>query len=555
VAWSTRELAELAGTTVKSVRYYHQLGLLHEPERLTNGYKQYEVRHLMRLLQITRLTDLGVPLAQIESIGSSVDDPAGALRTIDAELAATIERLQRIRAELAVILENRTSASLPAGFAETGRDLSEADQSLLLIWCKVFDEGAMDDLKQMLIDSPKTAADVELDELTDDANRETRRRLGERYVPVLAAVTQRYEWLGAPGERAPRGAAFAQQTVTEAVAELYNGAQREVLYRASLIGAGKLDELAGSRRRSMPPRRSAVPRRSVARRPMSGTRVVYPCRAAPPRVPTPWEAGGELDDTRAHTGRGPAARAVRPSVGIDPQRRVSVDPLLGRGGADRAGAVRRGRHRPEDHVAREAGAGDVLRGADRRTAARHLAAGRAQADGCVLARARDRSGAAGADPRPTGGARCAAPREDDHARPHPRYSVAPGRGGRRRGSAGRTRRVAEERPRGGCRAVGAHRRPRGAGVGERCAAGAAPGHPVVGQRLHPRARAAAEQVGRADRGGRHRGGGCGDALDGVVRDGRPAGASGRLRSFWSRSRTASFSHFHHVGVRRAHTRQ
>ena len=29
-----------------------------------------------------RLTDLGVPLAQIESIGSSVEDPAGALRTI-----------------------------------------------------------------------------------------------------------------------------------------------------------------------------------------------------------------------------------------------------------------------------------------------------------------------------------------------------------------------------------------------------------------------------------------------------------------------------------------
>jgi DNA-binding transcriptional MerR regulator len=244
VAWSTRELAELAGTTVKSVRYYHQLGLLDEPARLTNGYKQYEVRHLVRLLQITRLTDLGVPLAQIESIGSSVDDPAGALRTIDAELAATIERLQRIRAELAAILENRTSASLPAGFAEAGRDLSEADQSLLLIWSKVFDEGAMDDLKQMLIDSPKTAADAELDELTDDADRETRRRLGEQYAPVLAAVTQQYEWLGAPGERAPRGAAFAQQTVTEAVAELYNGAQREVLYRASLIGAGKLDELA-----------------------------------------------------------------------------------------------------------------------------------------------------------------------------------------------------------------------------------------------------------------------------------------------------------------------
>jgi len=73
LAWSTRELA---GSIVKSVRYHHQLGLLDEPARLVNGYKQYEVRHLVRLLQITRLIDLGVPLAQIESIGSSVDDPA-----------------------------------------------------------------------------------------------------------------------------------------------------------------------------------------------------------------------------------------------------------------------------------------------------------------------------------------------------------------------------------------------------------------------------------------------------------------------------------------------
>jgi DNA-binding transcriptional MerR regulator len=219
VAWSTRELAELAGTSVKTARYYHQLGLLDEPERLTNGYKQYEVRHLVPLLQMTRLAELGVPLAQIESIGSSVDDPAGAPRTIDAELAAAIERLQRIRLELAAILENRTSASLPAGFAEAGRDLSKADQSLLLIWSKVFDEGAMGDLRQMLIDSRSNEVDVALDALPDDADRETRRRLGELYAPVLAAVREQYEWLGDPGTRSVKGAAIAEQTVAEAVTE------------------------------------------------------------------------------------------------------------------------------------------------------------------------------------------------------------------------------------------------------------------------------------------------------------------------------------------------
>lgn len=34
VAWSTRELA---GPSVKTVRYHHELGLLDKPERLTNG--------------------------------------------------------------------------------------------------------------------------------------------------------------------------------------------------------------------------------------------------------------------------------------------------------------------------------------------------------------------------------------------------------------------------------------------------------------------------------------------------------------------------------------
>ncbi|WP_344094254.1 MerR family transcriptional regulator, partial [Nocardiopsis composta] len=60
MAWSTRQVAELAGTTVKAVRYYHRIGLLDVPERTANGYKRYEVEHLVRLVQIKRLSDLGV---------------------------------------------------------------------------------------------------------------------------------------------------------------------------------------------------------------------------------------------------------------------------------------------------------------------------------------------------------------------------------------------------------------------------------------------------------------------------------------------------------------
>ena len=116
MAWSTKELADLAGTTVKAVRHYHKLGLLDEPERKSNGYKQYLMPHLLRLLQVSRLADLGVPLSQVASMGRADHDPDESFRVLDLELEATIERLTRIRGELAAIRYHGAAADLPAGF-------------------------------------------------------------------------------------------------------------------------------------------------------------------------------------------------------------------------------------------------------------------------------------------------------------------------------------------------------------------------------------------------------------------------------------------------------
>ncbi|WP_224391194.1 MerR family transcriptional regulator [Pseudonocardia sp. ICBG1293] len=54
--WSPSRLAELAGTSRRAVRHYHELGLLPEPERRSNGYQYYGVDHLVRLIRIRRLT-------------------------------------------------------------------------------------------------------------------------------------------------------------------------------------------------------------------------------------------------------------------------------------------------------------------------------------------------------------------------------------------------------------------------------------------------------------------------------------------------------------------
>lgn len=109
--WSTREIAELAGTTVRAVRHYHQVGLLEEPERRANGYKQYGVVHLVRLLRIKRLSGLGFSLVQIGAMGD--ENPEEAVRTLDADLAQLIEQLQQRRAGLRALLTAPAAPPVP----------------------------------------------------------------------------------------------------------------------------------------------------------------------------------------------------------------------------------------------------------------------------------------------------------------------------------------------------------------------------------------------------------------------------------------------------------
>lgn len=108
MAWSTRRLAQLGGTTVKTIRHYHEIGLLDEPERAGNGYKQYGTAHLVRVLQIARLRDLGMELAQIAELEVSGEAFAEALHQLDAQLAESISHQQQLRAEIAELIRHRT---------------------------------------------------------------------------------------------------------------------------------------------------------------------------------------------------------------------------------------------------------------------------------------------------------------------------------------------------------------------------------------------------------------------------------------------------------------
>jgi DNA-binding transcriptional MerR regulator len=242
VSWSTRELADLAGTTVNAIRHYHRLGLLEEPERRYNGYKQYGVRHLVRLLRVRRLAELGVPLSQID-VAHADDIGPQLLRQIDAGLAAELERLRKVRSEIAVILRDGAPADAPAGFESAASSMSDSDSSLIHVISQLCDDDARQDLRRMTEAGPDSVSE-EFDGLRADADEESRQRLAGQLAPTLVRHLGDYPWLSDPSARLFRSELVTRQTFIDAAVELYNAAQLDVLVRAGVLAREQI-RLAG----------------------------------------------------------------------------------------------------------------------------------------------------------------------------------------------------------------------------------------------------------------------------------------------------------------------
>lgn len=233
MGWSTRQLAELAGTTLRTIRHYHDVGLLAAPERRANGYKDYGVQHLVRVMRIKRLTDLGLSLTQIAELGDADEHPGQALRLLDAELASTIERLQRIRAELALVLTQASPTDLPASVAKAiaDADLSPADRSFTVVLAQVLAPETMVRYSQSLQGYAQDPVIVEFDNLPVDADEQTRQGLAERMRELPVVRKMRDIFPEGVYADAPRGAGYAIEAAGRALVELYNRAQLDVLAR------------------------------------------------------------------------------------------------------------------------------------------------------------------------------------------------------------------------------------------------------------------------------------------------------------------------------------
>jgi len=105
-------IARRTGSTVQTIRFYEQIGLIPPPRRTEGGHRIYSEEHLRRLNMIRRCRDLGFSLPQVRNLLSLADrkvTDCGEARTIAAEhrddVRAKIEALRALERTLSEYID------------------------------------------------------------------------------------------------------------------------------------------------------------------------------------------------------------------------------------------------------------------------------------------------------------------------------------------------------------------------------------------------------------------------------------------------------------------
>ncbi len=126
------KLAEQAGTSTDTVRYYERIGLLPETERSPSGYRLYGEEAVERLRFIKQAQRFGL---RLEAIGELLDVrrrglcPCGHTRRMledrVAELDEEMSSLARLRADIAEMIDDLPAAGAPGADWQCSSELMQ----------------------------------------------------------------------------------------------------------------------------------------------------------------------------------------------------------------------------------------------------------------------------------------------------------------------------------------------------------------------------------------------------------------------------------------------
>jgi DNA-binding transcriptional MerR regulator len=227
----------------RTVRHYHAIGLLPEPQRDPSGYRRYGSQDAIALVRAVRLRALGMPLPQVAAqlAESPESGDSSSLRALADELDAEITRLAATRDRLRELAASETfdqpvraltRALRDAGLFGPGDELRGGQEWAAALLDAVHPEGMSGVLNQAseLLNDP--TASMQFLTLLEQFRR-LRPRTGEAQVDALA------DQVAALLARYVDGASLTDvELLDKVLADRLNAAQRRFLVRLQIqLGA------------------------------------------------------------------------------------------------------------------------------------------------------------------------------------------------------------------------------------------------------------------------------------------------------------------------------
>jgi DNA-binding transcriptional MerR regulator len=206
------QLARYAGVSTKTIRVYHDKGLLAEPGRDASGYRRYTAQDAIDLIKIRTLAEAGVPLARIRALQAATGDAfQSAITALDHDLTVRIRSLRRTQQRLRELAAGHTRL-LPAEVDHHLRQLGTlgfSERWITLerdLWILVFATHP-DTAHELFEDQAQALTDAALRQLYLDYDRAHDLDPRDPFLAGLArriaeATTQRYGTGELPGQAA-----------------------------------------------------------------------------------------------------------------------------------------------------------------------------------------------------------------------------------------------------------------------------------------------------------------------------------------------------------------
>jgi Cu(I)-responsive transcriptional regulator len=106
------DASRASGLSAKTIRYYEEVGLVPQPERRTNGYRDYGTEELRLLEFVKRARGLGFSLAECKQLTELYQNPQRRSRNVRqlttaklAQIDRKIDELMTIRRELSALAD------------------------------------------------------------------------------------------------------------------------------------------------------------------------------------------------------------------------------------------------------------------------------------------------------------------------------------------------------------------------------------------------------------------------------------------------------------------